>query len=301
MIRIHATAARTFIKELDIFYTIPSVQLQDNDKTGIDIKAPGVSLEDVWVWGAGYGIYNVPGAGGNTNWGFLKNVTVEQCRRAGLTTRGLDCSANTYIAVKAYVCQNHFDNAGSYGVVNNFGPANGHGPAIGIEESAANGSTYIGCNVELTGAPEVSHGLFINPSGGQAPSTFVGTYVEAGDTIEWDGASSRTTVVGGHLAYRDDTPNDRVGAGNSHLRFRAKDSNGIAYSVNIPEPDHFSALSWQSGDSANDWWFLKRESSGTTYRWVVQHFFKQANDLLGLQATFTDPTWAVTPIVQGVI
>ncbi len=288
---IEPSARRTIFKEVDFLHAIASVQLQDNDKTAIDVRAAQVSLEDCQIQGAGWGIWNVPEPGGNTNRLFTKNVVVEHCRRAGLTTRGVDASANVHIALDAFVCQNHFDHL------------NGHGPAIGIEESAAGGSTYIGLKLELTGAPEHSHALLIDPAGGLAPSTFVGVYIEEGDTMSWaSNASGRTTVVGGHLALRDETKGDRVGGGNSRLSFRAKDTNGVAYTVQIPGADQFSALWWRSDDSSLDTWLLRRERpNANTYRWVISHYFNGATDLLGVQATFNDPTWAVVPVVAGIV
>lgn len=291
MLRINPSAARTLFKEVDWFTLIPGVQLSDNDKIAIDVKAPKVGFEDCWVYGFGYGIWNVPDEqDGNTNRLFLKNVDITDFRRQGLTTRGIDCSGNTYLAVTTFVGQNHFNGT------------NGFGPAIGIEESSANGSTYIGTVIELTGAPSVSQGLLVNPAGGVAPSTFVGVYIEAGDTAEWRGNSAlRTTTVGGHLATRETTKGDRVGGLRSRLSFRAEDSNGVPYSVSIPATENLSYLSFQSGD-ANDAWLLKRERpTATTYRVVLQHYLNQGNDLLGVQATNNAGVWATVPVVLGVI
>lgn len=294
MILINPTAARTLFKEVDLFTLIPGVQLADNDKKAVDIHAPKVGFEDCWIYGFGYGIWDVPDEqDGNTNRLFLKNVDITDFRRQGLTCRGIDCSGNTFLGVTVFVGQNHFSDDG---VVNN-----GFGPAIGVEESSSNGSTHIGTVIELTGSSTVSKGLLVNPAGGIAPSTFVGVYIEAGDTAEWRGDYAlRTTTVGGHLATRESTKGDRVGGLRSRLSFRAEDTNGVPYSVTIPATANQSYLSFQSGD-ANDAWLLKRERpTATTYRVALQHFLNQGTDLLGVQAVNTNGVWAVDPFMDGV-
>lgn len=206
------TAISSMLEDCWLLYAIAAPSLIDNSHTAVKVECFNFQMRDVTIDGAGYGlVLDTEGDTLNLNSAYVENCWAKNNRRAGLYILGTDVSASSFIAFRTLVSQNYFESV------------NGAGAAKGIYERSANGSTYVGCHVEIS-----DEGIVIQPPGGIAPSTFIGQYVEEGDGCYWRPAngvsgtdySGNTTVVGGHMAYLQETRNDRVGARSSQLTFR---------------------------------------------------------------------------------
>jgi hypothetical protein len=285
---IHNSAPRTRISNGEWFHAIPGVQLTDNNKTAIKIEAPQIIIDHVRIYGCGYGILIDSGVEQyNLNACQFYDVEITCFRRDGIKVKGIDASGHVWVGVTFFVGQNHFN------------ATNGFGPAVGLRDECANGVASFGTRWELTGAPGISMAMVHNPPGGQAPSTHVAAYIEAGDPVSFGVNSVNPMAIGGHLALRQDWTKDRLGSGSSKLRFAASDSNGVVYSMSIPAVEYLAVMAFGSGVTADDSWLLKRERpDANTYRWVIQHYLNQGTDALGVQAIETSPdTWDIDSIL----
>lgn len=279
-------ADRTQIEDLELRYMLGSPAAQDNTQIALDVNCSQFTLKDSYIKGAGIGL-NIDGNSDdgiqdtqNLNWPYVENVTIADSRVAGLRVRGMDASGGTFNGVRIFSTKQHFG-----------GP-----PAVALEESSANGNTYVGALIEYS-----DRGIVVNPPGGLATSTFLGAYIEEGDTAEWLGNNSHSTLVAGGLLARLGTVNgDRVGAGNSRLMFRGKATDGTEYQVRIPGEDIHAAFWWRANADSNNAWGLFRDrwAPANTYRWDFKQYMAQNQSLVSLKTTGPAP-WTPQALFGG--
>ncbi len=267
------SAERSLIEDLELRYILSAPSLVDNAATALDVNCAQFGLQDSYIRGAGVGVkLDATGPGDNLNWPYFSNNTIVDSRRAGLRIRGTDASGGTFVGLRIFSSKDHFT------------PDN----AVSLEESSGNGNTYLGLLVEYSDV-----GIRVNPAGGMAPSTFVGGYIEEGDPTEWLGTySGNTTTIGGHLSKRDAVKGDRIGMGNSILRFSSLSASGVRYAVTIPGADANSFMHMARNAQAYDRWLLKPIGAVPTSAAGVaeigwQHYMSQNLTPLSLRAVTT--------------
>lgn len=262
---IEATAPHTALENLEIKFNAGTAV--DHESIGIRVEAPQVILRDVAVFNAGSGVVAVAGSGENVNLQRWDNVIVSACKRVGVELSGVDASGGVLTGLNVQGC---------------IDPRGAPNKAVGMLEASANGNLQLGSNLESS---QVS--LRVAPTGGMAPSTFVGVYVEAGDPVEWVGGySAKTTILGGQLAIRSEPKGDKFGAGHSRAIFRATSASGSTHLVHLPAPDYDAAMLLVHNYSAAETWMLRAQPAPVgTSRWGFQHFFSQGLAPVGFEAT----------------
>ncbi len=262
---IEIKASNTAIENLEIRFEAGSTF--DHESIAISVKAPRTVLRDIIIASPGYGVVaRATSETPNVNLQRWDNISVVGCKRVGLELSGIDASGGIITGANVQACVD---------------PRGGTNRAVGLLEATANGNLHQGHNLEIN---DVS--LRMAPTGGVAPSTFIGVYIEGGDPVEFSGNYvHNSTTVGGHLSTRNEVKGDRIGAANSRLSFKEVDGAGTIFAVQIPSAAYGSALAF-SRNVATDVWLLKGLSGlPSTSRWGFQQYFSQSNTVLGLESS----------------
>lgn len=218
------------------FDPVASLRNDPHAAVGIDVRAHGVRIDNLFVSRLGTGIRAVSGLdlngdGDTDDADEYANVDAQQwsairfdnCYHNAIYMDGADANAGTLTGIEIL-------------------------GGAGLEDGSEFGNTYVGLSAEGT------HDTSVTLSGAAQASVVIGGYVERGDA-KAQSASEGTLWAGGNAVSYLDGPSERVGYSNAMLRF--KDPSGLT--VTIPGGPN-SAFRFQHPNESKDWGLVYEDS-----------------------------------------
>ncbi len=222
-LRIDQDADFSMVRDLEIRPQDMSLDTP-HDGIGVDIRAHGTRLDNLYIERMGTGIRaptNADGEFSNVNKQQWSRIVLRLNHHAGAALSGADSNG---------------------GLMTGFEVRGG----AGIDDNSFLGNTYVGNSFE--GTDDLS--LELGSNAGR--HTVVGTYLELSDP-DITGASNVDVFVGGNAIDRIDTSGDRVGMQSGRIRFEDPYSDGVE--VKIPGHDD-SPIGFKHPDE-DHWWYLR--------------------------------------------
>lgn len=244
-IRLLRNAAWSSIRDLSVHGTGPQ-----HDALGIDVRAHGLRLDNLWFRAIGRAIE------ARSTFRGASCESDDDCVEGSCAESSCLVSANVNSQMWSRIV---IQRSGS-GVVLEGRDANGgllEGVEVlstprGIEDHSLLGNVYV---APLT---EGTRELSIDVSRRSAYSTVVGGYIERGDPPAQTAA--RSLFVGGNAASYTEGLGERVGMGASRLRFRDMNTR-----LQVTIPSGSAAMTWRHPDDASG--SSLRRFGGTEGRW----------------------------------
>ncbi|MCA9609572.1 MAG: hypothetical protein KC619_28430 [Myxococcales bacterium] len=277
-IRLLSEAAWSSVRDLRVVGAGP-----ETTTIGIDVRAHGVRLDNLWLHDLGQGVQartRIRGASCEEDADCLEGT----CREGTCEADRVNVNSQRWSNLLIRRC-------GS-GVYMQGGDANG-GLLEGLEvlstPRAIQDASFLG-NVYV--APLIESGLevSIDVSGIASGSTVLGGYIERGSARAQ--TAGHTLMVGGNAVSYADGPGERVGFGSSHLRFRDLDTDLV---VHIPSGH--AAMSWRHPEDPSGW--ALRRFGGNVGRWgfvaPTGRLFLDPVSPLGTPAVQTTPATTERP------